>query len=365
MNILSLGGNYKPGNNGNAKRISTMCEEFVHQGHNVTVCTCSEYKTSPKTEIINGVKVIRFEDFNEIVRKINNTISENNADVMLVHEETYLRKLRFKKLNIPVVYECHALEPNPNKYKELIIKALRKIYFSKNFVKHIFVLSKNAVTEAGKSFGRSVDCIHYTPNGRDEYKSSGELCYGERDDFIFGYAGTLYEFQGINILLKYAKDILAIADDVKIMIVGGGKLWDKVQSFVADNNLSDRIILTGTVGQEEFDRYIDKFDVMMMPRPSTRSTESAVPLKIFDAAKHKKPVVMSNVKGLTEAFGDDAALIYDTKQEKDFVECCKKLYRNRTLAESLVDGEIKALEAWPTVSDVAKVQLDAMIKVIS
>ena len=116
----------------------------------------------------------------------------------------------------------------------------------------------------------------------------------------------------------------------------------------------------GSVDSETFDKLMATFDVVLMPRPSTPSTESAVPLKVFDAAKHKKPVVMSNVSGLTEAFSESAALIYDVKQPQDFVECCKKIYRNRPLAESLVAGALDAMENWPTVKDVANTQLDIM-----
>lgn len=365
MKILSIGGSYKPANGGNAKRISTMCEAFLRAGHEVVVMTCASYNVADNNEIINGVRVLRYSDCDSLAKSVSETAKEKNIDIILIHEETYLRKLRFLGVNIPVVYECHAIEPNPNKYKELLCNVIRKLYFNTGFIKRVFVLSKNAADNFSQKYGYPKDSIVYTPNGLDKENVYTDIMhFGEGESFIYGYSGTLYEFQGIKVLLKYAKDILAIAPDVKLMIVGGGPMESEVRSFVSENGLEDRIIVTGSVSQEQFDELTQKFDVMLMPRPSTPSTESAVPLKIFDAAIHKKPVVMSNVSGLTEAFSEKAALIYDTKSPDEFIECCNKIYRNRELAENLVAGEEEALRLWPTVDDVASYQLESMKKVI-
>lgn len=365
MNILSIGGRYKPTNGGNAKRISTMCEAFCRAGHAVTVMTSDGYGVNAADEVIENVSVKRYADCDTLAAAVLDVISKFSIDIILIHEETYLRKIRFIKVNIPVVYECHAIEPNKNKLKELALTVLRKFYYNKRFLKRVFVLSKNAVDGFSKKYSYPKDLIIYTPNGLDKTSIyTDEIHYGESADFVYGYSGTLYEFQGIGVLLKYAKDILAIAPDVKLMIVGGGPMESCLREFVSDNSLEDRIILTGSVSQEKFDELTQTFDVMLMPRPSTPSTESAVPLKIFDAAIHKKPVVMSNVSGLTEAFSDKAALIYDTKAPDGFVECCRKLYRNDALAESLVKGEEEALAKWPTVDEVAKMQLEAMMEIV-
>lgn len=365
MNILSIGGRYKPTNGGNAKRISTMCEAFYRLENEVTVMTCDGYSAETQKEIIENISVLRYSDCDRLVSDILKIIEKKSIDIILVHEETYLRKIKMLRITVPVVYECHAIEPNPNKVKEFILAIVRKGYFNRNFLKRVFVLSKNAGKNFSEKYSYPEELTVYTPNGLNKASNYTDVMhFGESESFIYGYSGTLYEFQGIKILLRYAKDILNIAPDVKLMIVGGGPMEKDVLSFVKDNALEDRIIVTGSVSQEKFDELTQKFDVLLMPRPSTPSTESAVPLKIFDAAIHKKPVVMSNVSGLTEAFSENAALIYNTKTPDDFLECCKKIYRNKILAEELVKGETEALSSWPTVDDVAKAQLNAMKEVI-
>ena len=365
MNILSIGGRYKPTNGGNAKRISTMCEAFCKAGHCVTVMTCDGYDNCPKQDIIEGVRIKRYMDCNMLVMDVLSTASEFSATIILVHEETYLRKLKRLKPLQPIVYECHAIEPNPNRIKEFVLSIVRKFYFNKSFTKRVFVLSKKAGKSFSERFLYPEALTVYAPNGLDKNNYyTKNMHYGEQEHFVYGYGGTLYEFQGIFVIMKYMKDILNIAPDVRIMIVGGGPLENDVKAFVSDNHIEDRVTVTGSVSQERFDELTQTFDVMLMPRPSLSSTESAVPLKIFDAAIHKKPVVMSNVSGLTEAFSDSAALIYDTKTPDDFVECCKKIYRNTELAEKLVKGEEEALDKWPSIEDVAKIQLNAMEQVI-
>lgn len=361
MNIVSVGGRYKPTNGGNAKRISTMCEAFCKLGHSVIVLTCDAYGSAANNECISNVRVLRYKNCDELIHDLGNVSKEYSANAILVHEETYLRKLRFANIKVPVFYECHAIEPNSNRLKEAILTLIRKLYFKDNFTRNVFVLSKNAQGEFADKFSYPINKVIYTPNGIDKSDGfSSRKNFSQNTDFIYGYSGTLYEFQGICVLLKYAKDILAIAEDVKIMIVGGGPLEDEVRQYVHDNNLDDRIIVTGSVSQSKFDELTSRFDVLLMPRPSTPSTESAVPLKIFDAARHQKPVVMSNVSGLTEAFSEEAALIYDHMNPDEFIECCKRIYRNTELADELVKGEMDALLNWPTVEDVANRQIQAM-----
>lgn len=362
MNILSVGGRYKPYNGGNAKRISTMCEEFTAIDHNVIVMTVTTDAALPQKEVINKVTVLRYSDFNDLCSDVEDRAKEYMIDVILVHEETYLRKISSLAKKYPITYECHAMEPDTNKVKEFAKRLLRKKLFNST-CDAIFVLSNNAKKQICDSYGTLASKIFFTPNGLeiDAYKGK-DFHFGENEKFVYGYAGTLYTFQGIHILLEYCQQILSIADDVEIRIVGGGPMEQQVRNYINENALNERIIFTGEVNQEEFDKQVSEFDVLLMPRPSTQSTESAIPLKIFDAAKHKKPVVMSNVSGLTEAFSKEAALIYDTKNPDEFVSCCKKIYRNYELAKNLVEGEEKALEAWPSVRAVAETQANVMLQ---
>ena len=365
MNILSIGGRYKPTNGGNAKRISTMCEAFLGLGNTVTVMTCDSYGTCEDYSLVDGVAVYRFQDSKSLINNVSDIVSKHSCNILLLHEETYLRELRWQNTELPVVFECHAVEYNQSLIKEVILRILRKTYFNRSYLKRVFVLSKNAKKVFSDKYSYPQEYILYTPNGVNKNITQYPVMnFSENEQFIYGYAGTLYDFQGINVLLSYANKILDIAADVQIYIVGGGPLEDKVRSFVVENKLEERIILTGSVSQEKFDEYVQKFDVMLMPRPSLPSTESAVPLKVFDAAIHKKPVVMSNVSGLTEAFSNDAALIYDTRTPDDFVNCCKKIYRNSELAKKLVEGELEALKRWPSIENVAKIQLQAMQEAI-
>jgi len=366
LNILSVGGSYKPANGGNARRISTMCQAFVSLGHEVTVCTCAGFDGSSAPETIQGVRVYRFADWKALRDGLKAVIAACRIDILLVHEETYLRVLPSVGLQIPVVYECHAIEPNPSRIKEAVLHVMRRRYLRAGKVKAVFVLSRNAKSWFSKKMHYPAERVHYTPNGveKSEYTKQ-PVRFGENKEFVYGYAGTLYEFQGIRVLLHYCRQLLEIAEDVRIMIVGGGPLEREVREHIEANGMRERVICTGSVDQQEFDNLVAQFDVMLMPRPSMPSTESAVPLKIFDAAIHKKPVVMSNVSGLTAAFSEDAALIYDTQDPDGFVACCQKLYRNEALARKLVAGEEEALRRWPTVEQVAAAQLQVMETIIN
>ena len=98
MNILSIGGRYKPTNGGNAKRISTMCEAFYRLGNEVTVMTCDGYSAETAKESIENITVLRYSDCDRLVSEISQIIENKSIDIVLVHEETYLRKIKMLRI---------------------------------------------------------------------------------------------------------------------------------------------------------------------------------------------------------------------------------------------------------------------------
>jgi glycosyltransferase involved in cell wall biosynthesis len=349
-----------------------MSEAFAQMGHGVIICTDTPLPDNLRDfdehyEKATKIKILRYPSPEAVLKSLTSIIKELSVDIVMVHGFAMWRKCTamLPLVPVPIVSECHCLNESAN----CLTAAARTICyktFIKKRTKALFTLSENTKQIFINRYGFQPELITVTPNGREVRMSSNSFLFGNKETFVFGYAGTLFDWQGIPNILAVAESILAISDDVRIELVGGGPLYQEVKRFISHHSLETRIYVTDYLSQVEYDKYIDeKFDVFMIPRPSTLTTETAIPLKIFDAINHKKPIVMSDVSGLTDVLDNEQALIYSASDLNEFVNCCRKIYRNAPLAESLVSAASKRLSRWPAVGEVARRQLDVMENLIA
>jgi glycosyltransferase involved in cell wall biosynthesis len=367
MVILSLVSQYKPNVGGNATRVSNIFEKIAELGHKVVICTItgSDHNQFDREYFkITGITILRFRNFKLLLLKLKKIIDTFGADIIYTHHEHELFFSCLTVRNLPIVYECHAISEFSLSIKERIIRYFGFMLARKR-LKAVFVLSRNSYKIFVNEYRFNQNIVHYTPNGVNLNEINDKFCFGANGNFEFVYAGTLYDWQGVGIILSSAKRILDIAPDIVIKFLGGGPMLIEVQSFITSNNLDERVKVTGYVNKDCYIENIKNSDVVMIPRPSTIATETATPLKLFDAIKYSKPIIMSDVSGLTEVLSSQEALIYKSDDLDGFIDCCRKIYRNKELAISLTSAARKKVENWPTHSDIAKRILSVLEAVIN
>lgn len=364
MVILSIGSQFPPNNGGNASRVSSLVEEYAKLGHKVIVCTITpEERRDFDKEYFenNGIVVHRYSTVKSMLLDLKAKCIEHDVDVIYSHTEItwFYSTLTLNKL--PVIYECHSI-----RYSKGIKQIIKNIGFflARNRTKGIFVLSNNAKKYFVSQLGYSENKIHFTPNGFDSRLENERIAFNENQNFVYAYGGTLYDWQGIIVLLQQCKDILDISEDIRIKIVGGGPLLDYVKKYVVEHNIQDKVEVTGSVDKDKFEMILNAVDVLLIPRPSTIETETAIPLKIFDAVKLNKPIVMSDVSGLTEVLSNKEALIYDNKTPEKIVGLCRKIYRNTELAVELTEAAREKVSRWPSTQDIARRQVGIFERVV-
>lgn len=156
--------------------------------------------------------------------------------------------------------------------------------------------------------------------------------------------------------------MLNIDENIKLQIVGGGPLLPILKEEIDFCVNKEKVLVTGYVNQAEYKEYISNFDVFLIPRDNILINNTAIPLKIFDAIENSIPIVMSNVKGLTEILDNKSAMIYDSSDHTEMVEKCITLYQDKKLRTSIVEEARKKLSDWPTFLQVSKIQLDYLEK---
>ena len=88
--------------------------------------------------------------------------------------------------------------------------------------------------------------------------------------------------------------------DIKLLMIGDGPEYQKINDLVFSNGLSEYIILTGKISHQEILSYYSIIDVFIYPRRKIRLTDLVTPLKPLEAMAMEKIVIGSDVGGLKE-----------------------------------------------------------------
>lgn len=131
---------------------------------------------------------------------------------------------------------------------------------------------------------------NFLPIGQ-EYKS-----YSDHEDYIL-YFGRYAREKGVLTILK-AYSLLNC--DEKLVLVGRGSEENKIQEYVRENKLQDKVIINGAIFGSEMDRIIEKAKVVLVP---SEWYENGAFVALQALAKGKI-VVASDIAGLSEIVQD-------------------------------------------------------------
>ncbi len=121
---------------------------------------------------------------------------------------------------------------------------------------------------------------------------------------VLGFIGSMYAYEGLEVLLEAMEAIVAQTPAVHLLIVGGGPEKERLQKLAANRGLRDRITFTGRVPHDQVCLYYDLVDIFVYPRHATRLTDMVTPLKPLEAMARGRLVVASNVGGHRELITD-------------------------------------------------------------
>ena len=121
-----------------------------------------------------------------------------------------------------------------------------------------------------------------------------------RPDPIVGYAGHLYLWKGVDVLL----DSLARLPQARGLIVGGHEKepdLERLKSAAAALGIAARITFTGQMAPSEVPELLRKADVLALPNPASAiSTFYTSPLKLFEYMAAGRAIVASDLPAIRE-----------------------------------------------------------------
>jgi glycosyltransferase involved in cell wall biosynthesis len=250
-------------------------------------------------------------------KEIKQQIKEFRPDVIIAFGilNAYLGMKQARKHHIPFVYylidHLHTLLPG-----ELTRKIAKR--FEKKTIKgadKIFVINKG-LKDYAVEMGGSASKISVIPAGVDLEKfnprvdgSSIREKYGiKKDDILLFFMGWIYEFSG----MKEVAESLSTTDNenIKLMIVGEGDLYEPLLKMKSEKNLDGKLILTGKVPFEEIPGHIAAADICLLPAYKNEIMMNIVPIKVYEYMAMGKPVIATSLPGIQKEFGLDSGINY-------------------------------------------------------
>jgi glycosyltransferase involved in cell wall biosynthesis len=170
------------------------------------------------------------------------------------------------------------------------------------------------------------------PNGVDweaAQEANGSQIRARYATPIVGFLGAFEYFVDFDPVLAAA----AALPDVTFLLVGGGRSWQAVRARVEAAAL-DNVVLPGPVPHWEGLDYIAAMDIGLIPFAKGAVSHAACPLKLFEYAALRKPVVSTRIAEIVQLAADFVSFA-DSSQE--LVAVLRRLLKAPHEAQQRVD----------------------------
>jgi glycosyltransferase involved in cell wall biosynthesis len=143
-----------------------------------------------------------------------------------------------------------------------------------------------------------------------EKDTSAEIAarYSLKKKKVILYAGTFESYQGLQLLIDSAEQVVQKIKSAVFLLVGGHRdQVEKYQSMVREKELSGHFVFTGQVSPENVSSYIQCADVLVSPRMAGTNT----PLKIYSYLRSGVPIVATRLWTHTQVLSDEVSVLIE------------------------------------------------------
>ena len=302
------------------RRVYKEALSLKNNGYNVfVICPKSEAENKPK-EVIDGIKVLRYNDLpatggklsyifeylNAItkifIKSLNLIFSQNINIVHVANPPDFFWPLaKFVRLfGVKFIYDQHDLAPE-----------VAKIKFQSNFFHKLLLLNekltvKNAdgIIVVNNSFKKRLierynidenlcEIVYNGPPEHFESKPNEQLIEKYKNHKVVLYIGLMAASDNINVIIEAAKKIVFIhgRKDIKFLLVGDGYARNSLEELTNEENLNDYVEFLGLVDYESVKEFLYIADVCVAPDTPNGLNEYLTLVKILEYLKAGKTFV--------------------------------------------------------------------------
>jgi len=364
MKILFITDNFPPEVNAPATRTIEHCKEWIKQGAEVTILTCTPnfphgrvydgYRNKLyQCEMMEGIKVIRVWSYisanTGFMKRILDYVSFSfmafwvglfqKQDIIVATSPQFFTTWTAwgisKIKRTPWIFELRDIWPESiktvgamkeSKVLDILEKIELGLYRSSDKV--------IAVTDAFKAnlIDRGIDAekIDVVTNGsnmalfspREKDKVLLETL-GLENKFIIGYLGTHGMAHSLDFIMHAIEKISD--NEIHFLFVGDGAMKKTVVAIAKELSLKN-VTFLDPISKDKMPQYLSIIDVSLAPLKREDNFKTVIPSKIFESSAMGKPTLLG-VEGEAKSIIDTyhAGACYIPEDEKDFITKVKLL----------------------------------------
>jgi glycosyltransferase involved in cell wall biosynthesis len=164
---------------------------------------------------------------------------------------------------------------------------------------HVFVVSqmlRQYMTDLGVASERvsvipnAADPDHFSPQGPSPVRQA----LGWDGRFVFGFAGSMKPWHGVDVLLDVLHLLGGAAGPFRLLLVGAGPELENLRLRAAQLGVSDAVHMTGAVPHQHVPDYLRAMDLAVAPY-APEADEYFSPVKLFEYMAMALPAVAARL----------------------------------------------------------------------
>lgn len=378
MKVLFLTDNFPPEVNAPATRTYEHCREWIRQGAEVTVITCTPnfpqgkvykgYTNKPyQQEMMDGIHVIRVWSYitaNEgFIKRTLDYISFSvtsflaglfqQADIIIATSPQFFTALSGRTLSFwkrkPWIMEVRDLWPESIKTvgamkdnpiiryfeweeKKCYRLADKIVVVTDSFKKRLE--EKNVIPNKIEVIKNGVDLTRFSPTAKDEKLLEELNLKGKK---IIGYIGTHGMAHKLDFILQCAANMEG-KNNYHFLFIGAGAEKKNLLKLKEQLKIMN-VTMLDPVSKQEVKRYISILDIALINLRKSELFTTVIPSKIFENAGMEIPILMGvngEARQIVESY--QAGLCFEPESEEDFSQKLHLLLSDPVLYEQCKAG---------------------------
>jgi len=155
-------------------------------------------------------------------------------------------------------------------------------------------------------------------------------------NFLVGFYGTYIPLQGVEFIVKAAKEVESYKD-IKFMLIGSGQEKQTILKLAQDLKIKN-IDFVDFLSQDRLALEIAKTDVCLGIFGKTEKTQRVIPNKVYQCAAMKKPIITADTPAMRELFDDKDVMMIRAANPKALADAILILKDNYERREELAEN---------------------------
>tara|TARA_B000000477_G_scaffold120199_1_gene121397 strand:- start:926 stop:2011 length:1086 start_codon:yes stop_codon:yes gene_type:complete len=179
----------------------------------------------------------------------------------------------------------------------------------------------------------------------------------------FGIAKNMNYSSGIELAIKcfYRIKKLNKEKNIKFRIAGDGYLKEKIKSLISELGLKNDVTLLGHLNHNQINKFMSEVDIYInLPQ------KESFGVAVLEASAAGKPVIVSDVGGLSEVVKDGVTgIIVDRKKEDQIVTAMNEMIMRKDKREIMGENGMKFVEKNYSWEKSKEIMLNSYNKIIN